>query len=168
MDREAWWPTVRGLQRIGRNWSYLARTQACIHVHFYDPLCRVFAPLVVEDMPEWLTHTHTHVVFQIILRSAEEFPNYWTKSSFKSTLSDHVTAYIHLYVLIAQSYLSVFYPMDCSPPGSSVHGILQAKIFEWVAISFSRGSSQFRDQTPVSWTAGKFFTAWATREASTY
>ena len=41
-------------------------------------------------------------------------------------------------------------PMDCSPPGSSVHGILQARILEWVAISFSRGSSQPRDQTQVS------------------
>ena len=42
-------------------------------------------------------------------------------------------------------------PMDCSPPGSSVHGILQARILEWVAIPFSRGSSQARDQTCVSY-----------------
>ena len=41
--------------------------------------------------------------------------------------------------------------MDGSPPSSSVHGILQARILEWVAISFSRGSSQSRDQTQVSW-----------------
>ena len=41
-------------------------------------------------------------------------------------------------------------PMDCSPPGSSVHGILQARTLEWVAISFSRGSSQPRDRTLVS------------------
>ena len=40
-------------------------------------------------------------------------------------------------------------PMDCSPPGSSVHGVLQARILEWVAISFSRGSSRLRDQTQV-------------------
>ena len=43
--------------------------------------------------------------------------------------------------LIAQSCLTLCDPMDCSPPGSSVHGILQARIQEWVAISFSRGSS---------------------------
>ena len=42
-------------------------------------------------------------------------------------------------------------PMDCSPPGSSVHGIFQARILEWVAISFSRVSSQPRDQTRVSY-----------------
>ena len=56
-------------------------------------------------------------------------------------------------------------PMDCSPPGSSVHGILQAKILEWVAIPFSRESSQPRDRTQVSCIAGGFFTICATREA---
>ena len=54
--------------------------------------------------------------------------------------------------------------MDCSPPGSSVHRILQAKILEWVAISSSRGSSWPRDWTWVSCIAGRFFTVWATRE----
>ena len=56
-------------------------------------------------------------------------------------------------------------PMDCGPPGSSVHGILQARMLEWVAILFSRGSYQPRDQTQVSCIAGSFFTIWATREA---
>ena len=50
--------------------------------------------------------------------------------------------------------------MDCSLPGSFVHGILQARILEWVAVPFSRGSSQPRDQTQVSCTAGGFFTAY--------
>ena len=54
--------------------------------------------------------------------------------------------------------------MDCSLPGSSVHGIFQARVLEWVAISFSRGSSQPRDRTWVSRTAGRRFTVWATRE----
>ena len=55
-------------------------------------------------------------------------------------------------------------PMDYSLPGSSVHGIFQAKVLEWVAISFSRGSYQPRDQTRVSCIIGKHFTVWATRE----
>ena len=55
--------------------------------------------------------------------------------------------------------------MDCSPPGSSVHGILQARILGWVVIPFSRGSSWPRDQAQVSHTAGRFFTVWATSEA---
>ena len=49
-------------------------------------------------------------------------------------------------------------PIDCSPPGSSVHGILQAKILEWVAKFLSRGSSQPRNQAHVSSLAGEFFT----------
>ena len=53
----------------------------------------------------------------------------------------------------------------CSLPGSSVHGILQARILEWVAIPFSRGSSWPRDWTRVTNTAGRFFTIRATREA---
>ena len=52
-------------------------------------------------------------------------------------------------VLVAQTCLTLFYPLDHSLPGSSVHGILQARILEWVAISFSRGSSWPRDQTWV-------------------
>ena len=54
--------------------------------------------------------------------------------------------------------------MDCSRPGSSFHGILQARILEWVAVTSSRGPSQPRDRTHVSCTGGRFFTDWATRE----
>ena len=55
--------------------------------------------------------------------------------------------------------------MDCSLPGSLVHGIFQARVLEWVAISFSRGSSQPRDWTRISPIVGRGFTIWATREA---
>ena len=50
-----------------------------------------------------------------------------------------------------QSYLTLCDPVDCSPPGSSVHGILQARTLEWVAMPFSRGSSQHRNRTHISW-----------------
>ena len=66
---------------------------------------------------------------------------------------------------VAQSFPTLCNPMDCSPPGSSVHGILQARILEWVAISFSRESSQPRDWIQVSRIAGRCFNLWATREA---
>ena len=56
-------------------------------------------------------------------------------------------------------------PTLCSPVDYTVHGILQSRILEWVAFPFSRGSSQPRDRTQVSYTAGVFFTNWATREA---
>ena len=58
-------------------------------------------------------------------------------------------------------------PTLCDPMDYTVHGILQARILEWVAFPFSRGSSQSRDQTQVSLIAGGFFTSWATREAHT-
>ena len=68
-------------------------------------------------------------------------------------------------VLVTQSHPILCNPLYCSPPGSSVHGIFQARILEWVAISSSRGSSRPRDWTWVSFIAGRFFTIWATREA---
>ena len=63
------------------------------------------------------------------------------------------------------SHIRLCDPVDCSPPSSSVHGILQARILEWVAISFTRGSSWPRDQTQVSHIAGRRFNLCATREA---
>ena len=66
--------------------------------------------------------------------------------------------------IVAQSCPTLCDPTDCSPPGFSVHGILQARILGWVAIPFSRGSSWLSDRTWVSHTAGKFFTIWVTRE----
>ena len=67
-------------------------------------------------------------------------------------------------VLAAQLCLTLCNPMDCSPPGSSVHGILQVRILEWVAIPFPRGSSHPRYQNQVSCISGRFFTIWATRK----
>ena len=68
---------------------------------------------------------------------------------------------------VAQSCLTLCDPMDCSLPGSSVHVIFQARVLEWVAISFTRGSSHPRGWTWVSCIAGGFFTIWAPREAKT-
>ena len=70
---------------------------------------------------------------------------------------------------VAQLCPTLCNPMDCSLPGSSVHGIFQARVLEWVAISFfSRESSQPRDQTQGSCIACGFFTVRATREAQKY
>ena len=65
---------------------------------------------------------------------------------------------------VTQSCLSLCSPMDCSLQGFSVHGIFQARVLAWVAISFSRGSSRPRLRTRVSHIAGRHFTIWATRE----
>ena len=67
-------------------------------------------------------------------------------------------------VIVTQLCLTLCNPMDYSPPGSSVNGILQARELEWAAIPFSRGSFWPSDQTQVSWITGRFLTIWATRE----
>ena len=67
-------------------------------------------------------------------------------------------------VLVILSCLTLCNPMDYSPPGSSVHGILQARILEWIAIPFSRGSSWPRGWNRISCTASGIFTIGGTRE----
>ena len=94
----------------------------------------------------------------------------WVKLS---STEDFKISHIRLLVLYnnnneseSQSCLILWDLMDCNLPHSSVCGILKARIFEWVAISFFRGSSWPRDQTQVCCIAGGFFTIWATREAT--
>ena len=69
-------------------------------------------------------------------------------------------------VLVSQSCPTLCDPMDCSLPGSSVHGILQGRILEWITFPFSRGSFWPRDRTWFSFTAVRFFIFWATKELS--
>ena len=63
---------------------------------------------------------------------------------------------------VAQLCLTLWDPMGCSLPDSTIHGVFQARILEWVAISFSRRSSRPRDWTRVSGIVGRRFTIWAT------
>ena len=65
---------------------------------------------------------------------------------------------LHNAVLVAESWPTLYDPMDCSPQDTSVSGILQERILEWVAIPFYRGSSPRRDRTWVSTFACRFFT----------
>ena len=81
----------------------------------------------------------------------QNFKHWWKKS--KGKVSE-----------VTQSCPTLCDPMDCSLPGSSVHGIFQAIVLEWIAISFSSGSSRPRDGTQVSCIVDRRFTIWATRE----
>ena len=92
------------------------------------------------------------------MKNSKAWPKYYLRASIN---------YSVLY-LISQLCPTVCDPMDCNLPGSSVHGILQARKPEWVAMPSSRESSQPRDQTQVSRIAGGFFTIWVTREAQEY
>ena len=69
---------------------------------------------------------------------------------------------------VAQSCPTLCDPMDCSPPGSSIHGTLQARVLEWVAIAFSRRCSQPRDWTQVSRIVGRHFTVWASNSENSH
>ena len=89
----------------------------------------------------------------------------WSESKRERQISYDIA---YMWVIVAQLCPTLCDPMDCSLPASFVHGILQARILEWAAISFPRGSSWPRDRTQVSYIASRFFTIWATREAFAY
>ena len=98
---------------------------------------------------QWPTmQCYHYLVLRSVMASANQSQNSpWTKSE------------------VSQLCPTLCDPMDCSLPGSFIHRIFQARVLEWAAISFSRGSSRPRDQTRVSRNAGRRFTIWATREA---
>ena len=89
---------------------------------------------------------------------------HWSFLFFKFSSTERFRV-VGIKMLVAPSCSTLCNPMDSNLPGSSVHGIFQARILEWVAFPFSRESSQPRDQTQVSCIAGGFFTYWTTREA---
>ena len=105
-----------------------------------------------------------HVIF---IKTNENISNNSKNFSLYFSFGIHIDSVSYSVVLITQSCLTwLCDPMDCSPPGSSVRGILQARILEQIAIPFSRGSSQPRDQIQVFWVAGRFFTIWAKGKSS--
>ena len=92
--------------------------------------------------------------------SPGDLPNPGIEPMSPALLVDSLPSELPVKVKVTQLCLTLCNPMDYI-----VHGILQARILEWVAFPFSRGSSQPRDRTHVSCIAGGFFTSWATREA---
>ena len=92
-------------------------------------------------------------------------PLSWCRQEGPSLLSSHQVYPLCVHAQSLQLCLNLFNPMDCSPPGSSLHEILQTRILEWVAMPSSKGSSQPRDWIQVSRIADGFFIHWATWEA---
>ena len=122
-------------------------------------------------------HAYLRIFSQILAIISGKVIGNCTLSIFLSNFSNLVLTYImssyakDCVILFSQGWSEVTQscptlcdPMDCSPPGSSIHGILQARVLEWVAISFSRRSSRPRDWTRVSCIVGRCFTVWATIE----
>ena len=104
---------------------------------------------------DWATNTHT-------IRHS----TWWHKRTQFLSISylSHYFLKVKVKVLVTESCLTLCDHIDCSPPGFSVHGIIQARILELVAISFSKESSPPRDRIWVSYTADRLFTNWATME----
>ena len=92
-----------------------------------------------------------------MLHTTELKKKSWQKAVTTVTIITVYTVRVCVCVLVAQLCPTLCNPMDCSPLGSSVHGILQARILKWVAISFCRRSSQSRDGTQVSCITDRFF-----------
>ena len=116
-----------------------------------------------------LMYTHIYFIYTTVkeiannnlLYSTGNFSQYSVKSYMGKEFKKRLCVYAQV-----QLYLTPCDPMDCSPPGSSVHGILQARILEWVAMPSSTGSSRPRDQTRVSYvsfTARQILYCWTIR-----
>ena len=126
-----------GSQRVGHDWATLLTYLYCIPLETY-----MWNPLLLD---RWAVS------------------KFWLQNN--ATVNRLVIVMLYMCMLVTQSCPTLCNAVDCSPPGPLVREILQARILEWVAISFSRGSSQPKDRTQVSCTAGRFFTVWATKEA---
>ena len=106
--------------------------------------------------------THTHIYVTYLHHTIDRYTH------VPMHMDTHIHTYTHIYVVLPfMSLIRVSLrppPMDCSPPGSSAHEILQTRILEWAAISSSRGSFQSRDRTHISCVShivGRFFPHWA-------
>ena len=106
-----------------------------------------------------------YIITKCIFYEYKDYTKNWIESTKHVSLDFISSKCIESQSEVTQSCATLCNPIVCSLPGSSVHGIFQARILEWVAISFSRRSSQLRDWTQVSRIAGRCFTLWATREA---
>ena len=154
-------------------WIYASKVSVSLPVmpdsllpHGLQPT-RLFCPW---DFPGKRTGVGCHFLLQMIFPTQGSNPGFLHcrqilyQLSYKESPVESGTWSEVKWSEVAQSCPTLCDPMDCSLPGSSVHGIFQAIVLEWVAISFSRGSSQPRDWTWVSLIVDRCFTIWATRE----
>ena len=121
-----------------------------------------------DNKEEWIISTYilfkVHILIFIFQFNISFWNNFTFRKNFKNSTKFPASLHIESESEVAQSCPTLCDPMDCSLPGSSVHGIFQAIVLEWVAISFSSGSSRPRDGTQVSRIVDRRFTIWATRK----
>ena len=135
-----------GSQRVGHNWAAELNWTALCPRNFPGKNTAVGSRFLLQGI--FLTQRLSSYLLHLL---------HWQMDSFPLL---HLCAVL---CSVAQSCLTLCNPMDYT-----VHGLLQARILEWVAFPFSQASYQPRDHTQVSHIAGRFFTSWATREALVY
>ena len=128
-DGGAWWAAISG---VAQSRTRLKRLSSS--------MCKIFYRCVVKYLYMNIRHQKENHKARCLS------PEGKTQVCVCVCLCGH--AHVHVPV---QSCPTLCDPMDCNPPGSSIRGILQARILEWVTISFSRGSFRPRDQTPISY-----------------
>ena len=115
----------------------------------------------------WLLFHHTSLLCSLCSWSRPKTLGKKRRQVYRPPWLELIATFPRL-VLVSQLCLTLCDPVDCSSPGSSVHGIYQARILEGVAVPFSRVSSPPRVWTQISCITGRFLTIWATKEADTY
>ena len=144
--------------RVGHNWA----------TEQPPPIERYINQGVLFTLEDFFAKNIQHCsVFVVYIQCIEEFWTRHLKYGFYEWWY-YRQAVLYSFLIeseVAQLCPTLCDPMDCSLSGSSVHGIFQARVLEWIAISFSRGSSRPRNRTRISHIAGRRFTVWATREA---
>ena len=168
-----------GLQKVGHNLATEQQTTAhiniyymlhimCIYIYIYFFFFSRSHSLQFQvwrwSFQKFCKKKKIHVHIAMTWPESFCFSQYTSEGIFYSLLS--VSFIIHEKKVKMKVAWSC--PTLCNPMDYTVHGILQARILEWVTFSFSRGSSQPRDRTQVSHIAGRFFTSWATWEAQEY
>ena len=158
MNRGAWWAPVHGVKRVRHDWSHLAQ-----HSKFYkvkkkrktESLASILSRgiCIFGSGGDLLIGFQVHGWSLIGCNGTIK----WSGDNFKKKRKGK-------WIMDTQSCPTLCDTMDYSLPGSSILGIFQARVLEWVAISFSRESSWSSDQTWVSCIVGRCFTIWATRE----
>ena len=135
-----------GCKRVGHNLATKQKQQQQQHIY----------PFFSDSLPMWVI-TEYWVEFPATQLVLVNYLFYILNLNWKYVLKQI------LLLLSCFNLVRLCGPMDCSRPGSSVHGILQARILKWVAMPSSKSSSQPKDRTQISCIAGRFFTIWASR-----
>ena len=156
MDRETWHAAIHGVARVRHNWT----TELTDCLKGQEALADIW---VIGSSLRSIENTGEEEALHYFCRR----PCFYLKPHSRSVT---VICLIRMSVLAKslQSCPTLCNRVDCSPPDSSVHGVLQVRILKWVTMPSSRGSSHPRDWTQVFCIADGFFTVWATRETLLY